>query len=71
LICGLLARILWRALVLIWVLILVLRRAVGRRNLSVLGIGRRTCRTPVTLLASRHWLLAGLLRRRTQGRSQR
>jgi hypothetical protein len=72
LVCGLLARILWRALILILPLIRVLRCGVGRRDLSILRIGRRSCRAPVALLARRRrcCLLAGLLRRRTQGRSQ-
>jgi hypothetical protein len=68
LVCGLLAGILWRALI----LILVLRRGVGRRDLSILRIGWRSSGTPVTRLTrrGRRGLLAGLLRRRTQGRSQ-
>ena len=60
-----LARILGRPLVGILVLlVLILRRAVGRGDLSILRIGRRSCRTPVTLLARRRCLL--LLRSATK-----
>ena len=60
-----LARILWRALV----LILILRR-IGRGNLSILHIGRRSSLAPVSLLAGRRCLLRSLLSRCNQGRSQ-
>jgi hypothetical protein len=64
-----LARILGRAL--IRTLILILRRTIGRGNLSILCIGRRPRRAPVTRLAWGWCLLGSLLRRRNQGWSQR
>jgi len=67
----LLARILARALV--GGLVLVLRRTIRRRDLSVLHIGRRPRGPPIARLARRRGLLArGLrLRGRCQGRSER
>jgi hypothetical protein len=55
---------------LVRILVLILRRAIGRGNLSILHIGRRSCLAPVTRLAWRRCLLRGLLCRRNQGRSQ-
>ncbi len=52
-----LARILGRTLVGILSLVLILRRAIGRGDLSILRIGRRSCLAPVTLLARRRCLL--------------
>jgi len=63
-----LAGILGRTLV--HILVLILPRGVGRGNLSILHIGRRSSLAPVTLLAWRWCLLRGLLCRRNQGRSQ-
>jgi len=57
-------------LILVLILILVLRR-IGRGNLAILGIGRRSSLTPVTLLARSWSLLRRLLGRRNQDRSQR
>jgi hypothetical protein len=51
-------------------LVCILRRAVRRRNLAILNIGRRAGRPPLTLLSGRRCLLCGLLRRRNQSRSQ-
>jgi hypothetical protein len=52
-------------------LICILRRAVRRGNLAILNVGRRSRRSPLTLLSGRRCLLCGLLCRRNQGRSQR
>ena len=67
----LLARILARALV--GRLVLVLRRTIRRRDLSILRIGRRPRRAPIARLARRRGLLPrGLrLRGRPQGRGER
>ena len=55
---------------LVRILVLILRRTIGRGNLSILRIGRRSSLAPVALLAWRRCLLRGLLCRRNQGRSQ-
>ncbi len=65
----LLPRILARSLV--RRLVLILRRSIRRGNLSILGIGRRPRRTPITLLAWRRRLLPrSCCAHGNQGRSQ-